>query len=60
MKKLVFAFATIVALSFASCSTGSTNGTNASDSTKVDTTKVDTAVVDSTDTVATVDSVVVK
>lgn len=55
MKKLVFAFATIVALSFASCSTGSTNGTNASDSTKVD-----TAVVDSTDTVATVDSVVVK
>lgn len=55
MKKLVFAFATIVSISFASCYNGSTNSTNTSDSTKVDTT-----VVDSTDTVATVDSVVVK
>jgi hypothetical protein len=46
MKKLVFVFATLVAISFASCG-GQTNGETATDSTATDT--IDTVeVVDST------------
>lgn len=45
MKKLVFAFAAIVAVSFASCG-GNTEATEVADSTDVDTVAVDTVAVD--------------
>ena len=45
MKKLVFAFAAIVAVSFASCG-GNTAATEVADSTDVDTVTVDTVAVD--------------
>jgi hypothetical protein len=56
MKKLVFMFVAIAAISFASCGGNKTNATAETDTTAVDTAMVDTAEVDT----AEVDSAAVE